>query len=263
MAKINNILVSVSLDGPDAQTHEWVRGVQGSFAAAVQGIKNLIGAGIRVQVIMSVMRHTRDKMAEMVRLAASLGVAAVKFNVVMPAGRGKKIHEQREVLTIRELLETGAWVENELAPQAGIRVFYDHPPAFRPLGKLYGESGDGCSSCGILGILGILANGNYALCGIGTSVPELVFGNVQTDRLSDVWQHAPVLKEIREGLPKRLEGVCQKCVMKQICGGRCLAQHYYTRRNLWASFWYCHEAYKAGLFPENRLRPGNRAIHGL
>jgi SynChlorMet cassette radical SAM/SPASM protein ScmF len=39
--------ISVSIDGADAKTHEWVRGVEGCFEAALQGIRNLVAAGIR------------------------------------------------------------------------------------------------------------------------------------------------------------------------------------------------------------------------
>ena len=106
-----------------------------------------------------------------------------------------------------------------------------------------------------LGILGVLANGNYALCGIGMNVPELVFGHAETDRLEDLWETTKVLKELREGLTDRLEGICGDCVMKGVCLGSCIAQNYYKSNNLWAPFWYCEEAKKAGLFPETRMHP--------
>ena len=39
--------VSVSLDAADAETHEWVRGVPGCFDAALEGVRNLVRAGLR------------------------------------------------------------------------------------------------------------------------------------------------------------------------------------------------------------------------
>ena len=39
-----NPFVSVSLDGADAKTHEWVRGVRGCFESALEGIKHLVNA---------------------------------------------------------------------------------------------------------------------------------------------------------------------------------------------------------------------------
>jgi radical SAM protein with 4Fe4S-binding SPASM domain len=129
---------------------------------------------------------------------------------------------------------------------------------------MYGREGSGCSICGIYGILGVLANGSYALCGIGETVPELVFGHASKDALSDVWSGNPVLREIREGLPRRLGGICGNCLMKGVCLGSCIAQNYYRDRDLWAPNWYCVEAHRGGLFPESRhrVRPAHDAWKG-
>jgi len=254
--KIDNRLpfVSVSLDGADPETNEWVRGVKGCFQAAIEGIKNLVAAGFRPQVIMTLMRRNKDQMEAIVRLAESLGAGSVKFNIMQPTARGEEMHHRGEALTIDEYVELGRWVENGLSSSTKLRLIYHHPTAFRPLGKMFGETGDGCSRCGIFGILGVLANGSYALCGIGETVPELVFGHVDTLPLADVWNNHPILIEIREGLPNRLEGICGDCLMKSLCLGSCIAQNYYSSKNLMAPFWYCEEAREKGLFPETRLK---------
>jgi len=244
--------VSVSLDGAEAETHEWVRGVKGCFDAAVSGIRNLVAVGTRPQVIMTLMRRTVGEIEALVRLAESLGAGSVKFNIVQPTARGVKMHEAGETLAIREIVRLGKWVENEMSLRTRLPLYYSHPVAFRPLGKMYGREGSGCGICGIRGILGVLGNGSYALCGIGETVPELVFGDAAKDALADVWRDNPVLREIREGLPRRLEGVCGECLMKGVCLGSCIAQNYYRHRSLWAPHWYCEEAQKAGLFPESR-----------
>ncbi len=107
-------------------------------------------------------------------------------------------------------------------------------------------------SAGFLGLLGVLANGSYALCGIGETVPELVFGHAAKDKLEDVWRDSSVLNELRQGLPHQFEGICKDCLMKAMCLGSCVAQNYYRSKNLWAPFWYCEEAQKRGLFPGSR-----------
>jgi SynChlorMet cassette radical SAM/SPASM protein ScmF len=245
--------ISVSLDGADADTHEWVRGVKGCFEAALDGIRNLVAAGIRPQVIMTLMQRNVGQIEQLVRLAESLGAASVKFNIVQPTARGVKMHEAGETLSIREIVRLGDWIENELSARTKLGLHYSHPAAFRPLGRMYGREGSGCGVCGIFGILGVLAGGSYALCGIGEHVPELVFGHVSKDPLADVWKDNPVLREIREGLPRRLGGICGECLMKGVCRGSCIAQNYYKDRDLWAPHWYCEEARALGLFPERRL----------
>jgi len=245
--------VSVSLDGADADTHEWVRGVKGCFEAAVDGIKNLVAAGARPQVIMTLMCRNVEQIEPLVRLAESLGAFSVKFNIVQPTARGVKMHEAGETLSIGEIVRLGEWVENGLSSGTKLRLHYSHPAAFRPLGKMYGSEGSGCGVCGIFGILGVLAGGSYALCGIGEKVPELVFGHASKDSLADVWKGNPVLREIREGMPRRLGGICGECLMKGICRGSCIAQNYYRSQDLWAPHWYCEEAKVLGLFPAARL----------
>jgi SynChlorMet cassette radical SAM/SPASM protein ScmF len=253
IADCKNPFVSVSLDGADSPTHEWVRGVEGCFNEAIDGLKNLASAGLRPQVIMTIMRHNKDQMELIVRLAESLGAGSVKFNIVQPTARGENLHESGEALSVEELVELGKWVENTLSTSTKLNLYYSHPMAFRPLGKMFGENGDGCGVCGILGILGVLADGSYALCGIGERVPDFVFGHAATDPLEDIWTKTPILLELREGLPNRLEGICGDCLMKGICLGGCVAQNYYSSKRIWAPFWFCEGAYKRGLLPETRV----------
>jgi SynChlorMet cassette radical SAM/SPASM protein ScmF len=253
MAACKNAFVSVSLDGADAKTHEWVRGVEGCFDEAIDGLRNLVSAGLRPQVIMTIMRHNKEQMEPVVRMAEHLGTASVKFNIVQPTARGEKMHLSGEALSIDDLVDLGCWVETTLSDSTPLPLYFSHPMAFQPLGKMFGNNGDGCGICGILGILGVLANGSYALCGIGETVPDLVFGHSAEDLLADIWSNTPVLSKLREGLPHRLDGICGDCLMKGICLGSCIAQNYYKTKSMWAPYWFCAEARKRGFFPEARV----------
>ena len=251
IAKSPDRFVSVSIDGADAATHEWVRVIPGAFEAARQAVKNLVAAGICPQVIFTVMRRNAGQVDAMVHMAEELGAASLKFNVVQPTARGEKLHENQEALNIADIIALGRHVEQELAPETRLTLFFDYPPAFRALHRI--ASGDGCGVCGIFGIMGVLASGHYALCGIGAQVPDLVFGEVGKELLEEVWRETSILNALREGLPERLEGVCSRCLMKQRCMGSCVAQNYYRKGSLWAPNWFCEQAEEAGLFPVSRL----------
>jgi len=248
--------VSVSLDGADEHIHEWVRGVSGSFDAAIRGLKNLVEAGVKPQIIMSIMKRNKHQIKPVIQLAEQIGAGSVKFNPIQPTGRGDALHDALETLSIEELIELGEWVENHLSSTSSIPLFYTHPLAFRPMSKMLDRSGEGYGVCGILGILGVLSDGSYSLCGIGETVEELIFGNARTDRLADVWDNTPILNELRSGFPSKLEGVCSECLMKNLCKASCIAQNYYKGKRLWAPYWYCEEARNANLFPATRLRTG-------
>jgi SynChlorMet cassette radical SAM/SPASM protein ScmF len=252
IAKSPDRFVSVSIDGADAATHEWVRGVPGCFEKAKQAVRNLVAADTPPQVIMTIMRCNADQTEAVVRLAEELGASSVKFNIVQPTARGEKIHKNDGALSIAELIQMGRHVEMELTATTKLQLFVDYPLAFRPLSCMARR--DGCDICGILGILGVIPTGQYALCGIGEHIPDLVFGQVGEDHLEAVWMENQVLQELREGLPHRLGGVCARCLMKHYCLGSCLAQNYYETGSLWAPFWFCEQSEEAGLFPSSRLK---------
>lgn len=251
IAKSPQRFVSVSIDGADAATHEWVRGVPGSFAAARQAVINLAAAGVKPQIIFTVMQSNVHHLDAIVQLAEELGAASVKFNIVQPTARGEKLHTDNETLSIAELIKLGRRVEQELAQKTRVKLFFHYPHAFRSLSRIAG--GDGAGGCGIFAIMGVLATGHYALCGIGEQVPELLFGKIGTVSLESIWRENSVLNDLRGGLPERLEGVCSRCLMKGRCLGSCVAQNYYSKGNLWAPFWFCDQAEAAGLFPASRL----------
>ena len=251
IARSSDRFVSVSIDGADAATHEWVRGVPGCFDKACQAVRNLKAADTSPQIITSLMRCNADQLDAIVHLAEKLGASSVKFNIIQPTARGEQLYETDQALSIDELIQLGRYVETRLAPATLVPLFFDYPLAFRSLSRIAG--GDGCDICGILGILGVIPSGHYALCGIGEHVPELVFGMVGEDHLEAVWHEHHVLKELRVGLPSKLGGVCARCLMKHRCLGACIAQNYYETKNIWAPYWFCQQADEAGLFPESRL----------
>jgi SynChlorMet cassette radical SAM/SPASM protein ScmF len=243
--------VSVSIDGANAETHEWIRGVEGSFEAARDGVKNLVASGTHPQIIFTVMRKNVDQVERIVQMATDLGANSVKFNVVQPTARGESMSRAGETLQVDELLRLGRRIELELAPRSRIPLIFDYPYSFKPLSRI--SKGEGCGRCSIISIIGVIATGHYALCGIGYHLPELVFGEVGKDSLENIWRDNQVLNALRSGLPDKLEGICRRCLMKHYCLGSCIAQNYYSTGNLWAPYWFCDQAYRAGIFPQSRI----------
>ncbi len=249
IAAVPRRFVSVSLDGADAETHDGIRGVAGSFGAACGAIERLVAAGVAPQVIMSLQASNADQTAAMVALATALGAGSVKFNIVQPTGRGEKAALGRDGLTVDRILALGRWVEAELAPGAGLAVYFDHPMVYRTLSRLARGAG---GTCGIHRTLGVLATGHYALCGIGVQVPDLVFGAVGAEALVDLWRRHPTLLRLRQAVPSDLGGVCGECLMRHRCQGACVAQTYYRTGRFTSPFWLCEAAAAQGLFPASR-----------
>ena len=243
--------VSVSLDGGTAVTHDAVRNVAGGFKQTLTGIENLVSSGYRPEVIMSLMRANIDELEVLLDLATDIGAGAVKLNIVQPALRGAVMHAEDDVLSIREILHLNQRLQDQVQPCYQLPISLDVPMAFKPLGSLV--ECQGLSSCGIMGIIGLLADGHYALCGVGEHVPELVYGQAGVGHLAEIWRTHPLLQELREGLPNHLQGVCGDCLMKKVCLGSCVAMNYQRGRGLLAPYWFCAQAYDEKLFPESRL----------
>ncbi len=242
--------ISVSLDGATPATHDYMRGVAGSFAQAQDGVRHLVEAGYRPQVIMSLYEGNLEEVEPLARWAESVGCSSLKLNIIQETGRGARFKER--IGEIERLIEIGRWVETELQDRASIPIYYSWPPAFQRLRRLAHRGG--CDSCDIFHILGILHTGHLALCGIGVQDQVFVFGLLGKDRVERVWATHPIIRQIREGLPSKLEGICGDCLFRDVCLGFCVADNYHHTRNLLAPFWFCDLADQKGLFPGLRKR---------
>ena len=84
--------VQISLDGPDAKTHDYVRGKKGAFEKAVAAIKMLAEEDMNVEVAMVMLPVNKDKMEETILLAKKLGAKFFLWGRVFPCGRAAKKH---------------------------------------------------------------------------------------------------------------------------------------------------------------------------
>lgn len=80
--------VQISLDGARARSHDRVRG-EGTFAAAMQGVRRLVAAGLGGRIIFAFteMRHNLEEFPLLLELAESLGVGAVVGGTLITGGR--------------------------------------------------------------------------------------------------------------------------------------------------------------------------------
>jgi SynChlorMet cassette radical SAM/SPASM protein ScmF len=244
--------VAVSLDGPNAEIHESFRGVPGSYNDALAGIRCLKNEGINnIQIIISLWRGNKDHIKSTIILAKALGANSVKINLINTISRGDAMAQKNETLTVKETIEFHNQLTEELKKGPSIHVTFDIPPAFTPVVNMRID----LCTCGIFNILGILGDGRISICGIGSTTNTLVLGRIGKDRIKDIWENHAVLKQIREGVPKKMEGICGRCMLKSYCLGKCRAEAYYDKGSLLAPLSFCRAADEEGLFPQSRLVP--------
>ncbi len=244
--------ISVSLDGPNAEIHDAFRRVPGSFDAATRGLKHLVDVGYRPQVIMCPHKGNVRYIEDVVKMAVELGAGSVKFNPVTSTGRGIAMHEHGETLDFEETMTLAHWIRGELQSRTPIRLILATPLALYTVSELV-KAGDN-GMCHVRHILGVLGSGEMALCGIGRTIPALVFGNLREKSVADVWFDTPVLHELRRELDAPYPGVCGQCVHAGRCLTYCVAQNYETTGRLVAPDRLCAAADERGAFPTGRLR---------
>lgn len=86
--------VSVSLDGPDAESHDRFRRVTGAFAGALAGIEAMQRAGMEFQINTTITRDNLNHIREIHDLALRIGAAAHHIFLLVPTGRARELAEQ-------------------------------------------------------------------------------------------------------------------------------------------------------------------------
>jgi heme b synthase len=230
--------VAVSLDGATAETHDTFRALPGSFAQALDGIRHLRALGMSVQVNTTVARHNIDELPQILDLALSLEADALHIFLLVPVGCGVEIadeqmispHQYEEVLNwfydrdqerLLELKATCAPHYLRIVRQRTATQKREQDAGPATSSDLYAMT-KGCLAG--TGVCFVSHKGEVFPCGY---LP-LPAGNIREQPLQQIWQDAPIFKELRD--PELLEGKCGRCQFKRICGG-CRARAYGTSGN--------------------------------
>ncbi len=238
--------VSISLDGPDTETHDAFRRVAGAFDAAVDGFIHLKELGMSLQVNTTVTNHNRDRLEEIYELVRKLGAAAWHLFLLVPVGCGLEIGPSLQ-LTPRDY-EAVLWWIDELVERETMEVRATCAPHIQRVrlqrrALAEGEhvrslkfevrsvepETPGTSNCELRTAqpAAALRRGCLAGSGIGfVSHRGEVFpcgylpfkaGDLRRQSFAEVWADSPVFADLRD--PERLMGKCGRCEYRIVCGG--------------------------------------------
>jgi radical SAM protein with 4Fe4S-binding SPASM domain len=214
---------SVSVDGLRA-THDRVRALEGSFDAAMRGLKAFRAAGIPVSSNTHINRRNVREIPELFERLVSEGIHAWLMQLTVAMGRASDeeslLLEPYQVLEVLPML---ARVKRR-ADEAGVRFWAGNNIGyFGPYeGLLRASYPKGhMGSCGAgRTTLGIEANGDIKGC---PSLPssDYVGGNVREHSLRDIWERASPLRFTRNRDESDLWGHCADCYYRSHCLGGC------------------------------------------
>lgn len=209
--------VGVSIDSIDPKKHDEFRAKAGSFNMALEGIKNCIEVGIKVQINTTVTKHNRDEILEITEFATELGAKAHHPFFLVEVGRGKNL--KRASLEDEDYMDMLSRVIDK-ASEVDIEVKPTCAPQFMSLAKAKGVEMRFTRGCiAGIGYCCILPDGEVHIC------PYLPIstGNVQVEPFDKIWRESEIFKGLRDY--SSYGGNCGSCSDIAICGG-CRARAY-------------------------------------
>lgn len=216
--------LAVSLDGPDAASHDAFRGVAGSFDETMRILSDARALGLELQINTTVSPQNERRLDEMAALVGASGAVLWSVFFVVPTGRagGSLLLGPRRV---EALLQQVAGI----AEKASFDVKTTAAPHYR---RVLLERHQGRDALGVLSDVdesGLVkgARGINDGCGfvfvshLGDVFPSgflpIKTGNVRVDDLGTIYRTHPVFRELRDH--DALTGKCGACPFRKVCGG--------------------------------------------
>ena len=255
--------VGVSVDGLRA-VHDRVRGVKGSFDAALKALRLISNRGMSASATTQITSLVIPQLRPLMNRLIAVGVTNWQVQLTVAMGRAADHPElllqpyELSVLMplLAELFEEG--VERGLLLQPGNNIGY-----FGPYESLWRGNGDEriyWASCNAgQNTMGIEADGTIKGC---PSLPTTQYagGNIRDLSLEDIWRQTPELNFTRSSREDTLWGFCRTCYYAEVCQAGCT----WTSHSLLGrpgNNPYCHhrvlELARQGM--RERIEPAERA----
>ena len=217
--------LGISLDGPDAQTHDAFRGWTGSFERTLRMLDDARRLELAVQVNTTITRRNVDKIDAMADLLRDRGIAMWSVFFLVPVGRG--IEEQRISAEEYEQVFGRLWHHSRHQPYGVKTTEAPHYRRFvlqqggNPLAGPGGEE-DGGRRRGHRAPLGVGDGKGVMFVGHNGEIYPAGFlplccGRFPRDSVVDVYQNHPTFLALRD--PDHFRGKCGVCEYREPCGG--------------------------------------------
>ena len=212
---VNISLIQVSLYSMNAEKHDFITTVKGSFEKTKTAIEKLHNADIPVQISCPIMKANKDGYDEVMKYAQRLRMKAQTDYIMMAqadlntSNLANRISIEETEKVIRDIMENDVDYQTETLAQ-------------EPLSSISEEEFTEMSLCGAgLNDLCVTVNGDIYPC---AGWQGFVVGNVFRESLKEIWEHSPKLEQIRKIKQKDFPK-CLKCEARDFCN-MCLVRNY-------------------------------------
>ena len=224
-------MVSLSIDGSNAETHDNFRNQKGAFDGTINATELFKKHDIPFLVNSSFTVRNRHEIPDIYKLVKSLGATAWYMFMIVPTGRGEDIMEELIPEDVYdEILEWHYQVakqENELLMRPTCAPHY-----YRIVRQKAKEEGDQFKRRNLKfstgGSKGCLAGQLICLIDVdGEVLPCSYFpksaGNIKQTPFKEIWENSELFLKLRDF--KSYKDNCGKCEYVSVCGG-CRARAY-------------------------------------
>jgi AdoMet-dependent heme synthase len=215
--------MAMSLDGPDAASHDGFRRVDGSFVRTMFGLEYSRQVGLATQINTTVTRHNLDRIDEIAGLVRTFGARLWSVFFLVATGRASVSQD----LTAEEYEEVFRFLYG-LSKTAPFDIKTTEAQHYRRYvaqqRKSEGSSGHPMAPSPevIQRQAGINDGKGFVFVShTGEIYPSgflpVSAGNVRRDSLVDVYRNSPLFRTLRNA--DNLHGKCGDCEFRNLCGG--------------------------------------------
>jgi len=216
--------LALSLDGVDADTHDGIRGVPGSFDRTRQIAAEAVAMNLPLQINTTIMRSNVDQVDELAEMLIDWRIVLWAVFFLVPVGRGQA--DQRIPPLRYEQVFEQLWQHAQAMPYS-IKtteahhyrryVLQHHGNPQRGAGEA--RQFDRAIQRAPLGVSD--GKGCMFISHVGQVFPSGFLprecGRFPTDSVVDTYQNAPLFRALRDA--DQLKGKCRQCAYRHVCGG--------------------------------------------
>lgn len=246
-----NVSISISLDSIDKNIHNFQRGDKYSFDKTINAMKLLDKYYINYTITMTTFTATDEEIDKMRNFLKNFNAKALKINIIIREGKAKQNFDYNNnsifSVSAKRMLE----IYNKYSLNVeGIKTYIMIPYAFSGFFNLLKtrKKNNMYTSCDTMHTISLLPNGDLSLCADGIRRSDILFGNINKNKITEIWNESKELNDFRYLIENSLEGVCKICKVKSLCHGGCrvIAMNQYGSIN--SPNPICQELYNEGLF---------------
>ncbi|MBA3972701.1 MAG: radical SAM/SPASM domain-containing protein [Candidatus Solibacter sp.] len=216
--------MAISIDGPDAQTHDDFRQVAGSFQTSIDALNAARASGLETQVNTTVTRGNMHRLGEIAALVAASGAKLWSVFFLVVTGRA----QLEDDLTAEEYEQVFEFLyELSLTAPFDIKTteaqhYRRYVAQRRKKDGFAGTSRRGEAPPAIARQAGINDGKGFVFVSHRGEIFPSGFlsisgGNVRDTELGHAYRTAPMFLSLRDSA--QLEGKCGGCEYKNLCGG--------------------------------------------